>query len=364
MSRAGIVAVLAAVTLHGCGAVAAVGLKTPTPEVRRSVEDARAAAIARAQVWTPTDVAAADIRTGPAGPGAFPFRETVVCEFVPKELGGLSPKFACVAGQDDELKVKYGGTNAEVYGEVAATRLLWALGFGADRVYSVGVVCRGCPPELGGIAREGNQWVFDPAAVERKMAGREFPGGEAWSWEELDTIDEDAGGATRAQRDALKLLAVFIQHTDSKPDQQRLVCLDKALSKADPPVCERPFMLVQDVGLTFGRANRLNDNARAMSLVDWSATPVWKAGEACVGNLPRSMTGTLHDPVISEEGRRFLAELLTQLSDAQIRDLFEVARVNLRVREPVKARSGLATVDEWVQIFKQKRAEIVDRRCA
>ena len=32
-------------------------------------------------------------------------------------------------------------------------------------------------------------------------------------------------GAPRAQRDALKLLAVFLQHTDRKPEQQRIVCL-------------------------------------------------------------------------------------------------------------------------------------------
>ena len=43
----------------------------------------------------------------------------------------------------------------------------------------------------------------------------------------------------------------------------------------------------------------------------------------CVGNLPKSFTGTLKDPVISEEGRAFLANLLRQLSDAQIRALFE-----------------------------------------
>jgi hypothetical protein len=83
-----------------------------------------------------------------------------------------------------------------------------------------------------------------------------------------------------------------------------------------------------------------------------------------VGNLPRSFTGTLKDPVISEEGRAFLANLLQQLSDDQIRALFEVARVNLRHRDPGKASSGLATVDEWVEVFKRKRAEIVDRRCA
>ena len=59
--------------------------------------------------------------------------------------------------------MKYGGTNGEVYGEVLATRLLWVLGFGADAMYPVNVICRGCPRELGGIERPGNEYRFDPA---------------------------------------------------------------------------------------------------------------------------------------------------------------------------------------------------------
>jgi hypothetical protein len=53
-----------------------------------------------------------------------------------------------------------------------------------------------------------------------------------------------------------------------------------------------------------------------------------------------------------------------QLSDAQITDLFEVARVDLRPRTPGKGQSGYPTVAEWVDAFKQKRAEIASRRCA
>jgi hypothetical protein len=90
---------------------------------------------------------------------------------------------------------------------------------------------------------------------------------------------------------------------------------------------------------------------------------VWKKAPGCIGNLSKSITGTLEDPVISEEGRRFLADLLVQLSDRQIRDLFEVARVELRTRIPGEAASGSATIDEWVDAFNQKRAQIVGRRC-
>src|SRR2546428_7407070 len=155
-------------------------------------------------------------------------------------------------GEDktDEVKVKYGRDNGEVYGEVAATRLLWALGFGADRMYPVRVVCRGCPPDPKRNPRDRrDEMVFDPAAIERKMSGKalETRPDSGWAWPELDLIDEAAGGAPRAQRDALKLLAVFMQHTDSKPAQQRLMCVSEHAPAEGEP-CPQPFMMLNDLG--------------------------------------------------------------------------------------------------------------------
>ena len=191
----------------------------------------------------------------------------------PRSLAVDSPKFACRVG-DDELKIKYGGTNGEVYGEVLATRLLWALGFGADRMYSVNVICRGCPEELGGIERSGNESRFDPAIVERKMPGRELEidGKPGWSWADLGRITPAPGGAPRAHRDALRLLAVFLQHSDSKPEQQNILCLDGSRGNGkddkgekgakDATVdCNRPFLMISDLGLTFGRASATNANS-------------------------------------------------------------------------------------------------------
>lgn len=320
----------------------------------------RADAIARAQVWAPTNVAAMDIRNGPAGRRTFAFRETVTCDYVDKDLAGRSPKFAC-ASEGDELKVKFGGGNAEVYAEVAATRLLWALGFGADRMYPVRVICRGCPEHLAGILRADGSRLFDPAAIERKMPGKEFKPDSSWAWAELDNVLEARGGAPAAHRDALTLMAVFLQHTDSKPEQQRIVCREDDARTAT--TCTQPVMMINDVGLTFGGTSLVNANSKGMNLAAWAATPIWKGDAGCVGNLARSATGTLKDPLISEAGRAFLAGLLTRLSDDQLAALFEISRVTLRLRDPEDVRSGFATVAEWVTVFKQKRTEIVDRRC-
>lgn len=352
-------AFIAVLSTVACGAVASTTHRAFATQPDETAE--RSSAIARAQVWTPTNVRMMNLREGPAGPRAFTLHQTVNCTYSPKDLSGKSPKFSCISGQD-ELKVKFGEDNAEVFAEVAATRLMWALGFGADAMYSVRVICRDCPSRLGGIDGEGDVRIFDPATIERKMPGREFEPDSAWSWRELNSVDPQRGGAPLAHRDALKLLAVFMQHTDTKPRQQRIMCLEGG--KAAPGVCEKPFLMISDVGLTFGRANLFNSNSKGMDYVRWSATPVWKESGGCVGNLSKSATGTLDDPVISEEGRAFLANLLMQLSDDQIAGMFEAARVTLRLRDPGKESSGLATVGEWVEVFKRKRAEIVNRKCA
>lgn len=317
---------------------------------------ARADAFRRARVWTPTRVESADIQAGPPGPGAFGFRETVRCDYVDKPLRGHSLKFACRVG-DDTVKVKIGDANGEVYGEVAATRLLWALGFAADRMYPVRVICHGCPRRFADEMSPVGEPLFDPAVIERPMAGAEYDDDPGWSWAALDGIDERAGGAPHAHRDALKLLAVFLQHTDNKTEQQRLLCADEPAGQR-PRRCARPLLLLDDVGLTFGAANLLNDNGvGGANFRAWADTPVWQGDRGCIGNLAPSLTGTLSHPRISEEGRRFLADLMARLSPQQIRALFTVARFDLR------EEGNGAGIDDWVRVFNDKRDQILTRRC-
>ena len=323
---------------------------TPNQPVRLD-DSARASLIRAAQIWSPTDIPSLDLRVGPGGRGAFQPHEIVTCDYVEGRLHGSNRKFACAVGPDDVAKVRYGSHNREVRGSVIATRLLWALGFGADRVYPVQVRCRGCSSDPWNHPdRDNGERLFAPAVIERRPDGQEIAddsGKTGWSWRELDLVDERFGGATVAQRDALKLLAAFMQHTDSKREQQRLLCLPGGLRDGQ---CERPFLMLHDVGLTFGRANKFNSaDIASVNLEKWATTPVWKEGEACVARLSKSATGTLENPRISEAGRRFLADLLVQLSDRQLQDVFEVA--------------GVDRPAQWVDAFKRKRDEIALAHC-
>jgi len=321
-------------------------------------KEQRRDAIAHAAVWSPTNIPSMDLRAGPQGKGAFAPFSTVTCDYVDEKPSGAAPKFFCAVAPGDEVKVKYGGNNVEVYAEVAATRLLWALGFGADRMYPVRVVCRGCPADpYADTKPKLPEATFEVAAIERKMPGKtmETHSDEGWSWAELDSIDATDGATQRVQRDALKLVAVLLQHTDNKPKQQRLICLPGESAVETDSGCGKPFMMISDVGLTFGRANEFNrSRLSGVNFERWSGLRVWKDPKACVGKLSGSATGTLTDPRISEAGRKFLADLLVQLSDVQLHDMFEVARFG---------QPGDASIDQWVAAFKHKRDEIVGLTC-
>ncbi|WP_157898789.1 hypothetical protein [Luteitalea pratensis] len=337
--------------LLGAGCAA----RTSRPDIV-TTSAARNDALARARVWTETPTASLDVRRGPRGDGAFAPGALVECTRVDRDMSGSTPKFTCRLPGGRDVKVKYGRDNGEVYAEVAASRILWALGFTADAMYPVRVRCHGCE----GGTPDGDARLFDPATIERKVRGRTLAddGGEGWSWPELDTLAPTGALSTRAQRDALKLLAAMLQHTDSKREQQQLVCEADSWSTSG---CRRPIAYISDLGKTFGKVNLMNrDTPGSVNLDAWLEAPVWNGTTGCRANAGMTFTGTLKDPEISEEGRQLLARLLQRLSDAQLRDVFDVARFPVRA-----AATGheSETVERWVAAFRKKAAEIASRRC-
>jgi hypothetical protein len=324
--------------------------------------EARDEALSRARVWRPPAQALGDVdfRRNPPGEGSFSPAEEVHCTFQLKASEGRTPKFYCVLPGGEVVKVKYGRRNAEPWAEVAATRLLSALGFGADRMYVVARVrCLGCPPYplprfawLDALfSREGHTVDFAPAAVERPFPGKKIalPESPGWSWDELDKMDPARGGASRAERDALRLIAVFLADWDNKPANQRLVCLPGGVGPDG--TCREPFAFLQDVGATFG--------PRGVRLEAWRALPVWADPATCRVSMKGLPYGgaTFEDTEISDGGRRLLAAELKQLRDEQVRDLFDGAGFAGYARGPDSNRD----VSAWVEAFQAKVSEIADR---
>jgi hypothetical protein len=322
---------------------------------------ARDSALRRAQVRVPLaqPLQQARLDRNPEVPAALPPDKVLSCRFHVEPASGTSPKFDCALPNGEVVRVKYGGDNREVFAEVAATRLLAALGFPADFVSVVaGVRCYGCPvdpfPVLQrcwhdgeveraclGAVRYDLPREFSPAIVERRFPGRtlETRKLEGWGWHELDIIDERGGGATRAEVDAFRLLALFLAHWDNKPDNQRLVCLDPPSERPDRP-CERVIAMIGDPGATFGPPKA--------TLTGWATAPIWEDSGRCTVSMNSLPFGgsSFHNTRISEEGRQLLASLLNQLSREQIEQLFRGARFE--------------AVDDWVRVFDRKRREIAD----
>jgi hypothetical protein len=344
------------VALVGLGVAAVGGFETGdgVPQPLPHEWAARNDALARAKVFRDVRFDAASIDFA-ADPNSGVVDATFTsCRYKPDEVSGTTPKFDCELPGGEKIKVKYGGTQ-EIPSETAASRLLHALGFGADRVSRVDVVrCYGCPLqpfhtrallEMLSLEKFFDTRIdytryrdFSRVSVERNFDGEAIEAGpeRGWAFFELGRIDPARGGATREEVDALRLIAVFLHHWDNKSSNQRLTCPDS--ETAD---CKHPLAMIQDVGSEFGPKKANLDN--------WRSTPVWQGDSAecmvSMKGLPYN-GGTFEDVQISEGGRRLIADRLGRLSRQQIETLFTAA--------------GLEDVPAWTAAFQHRVRQIAN----
>jgi hypothetical protein len=286
----------------------------------------------------------------------------VRCRFLPKPARGTTTKFDCVLQDGEVVKVKYGSTG-EIPAEVAGTRLLRALGFGADRMYvAPRVRCYGCPRfpfyltwaldrlrARDAVTRylPGDRYTdFDWAVVERRFDGAEIKAGgvKGWAWHELDQIDPSLG-ASRPEIDALRVAAMLLAHWDNKTENQQLVCLDTPASGDEP--CPRVVAFIDDLGATFG--------PNKVDLGEWKATAVWADATRCAISMRQLpyRGGTFPDVEITEAGRQLIARQLEALSEAQMVSLFRAARFP----EHFGGSPG-GDPSAWAQALRQKIRQV------
>jgi hypothetical protein len=309
------------------------------------------------------DADAALLVAPPADPGGTLSGRRVTCRFVPQFPRGTTPKFDCALPDGEVVRVKY-GHEPEINAEVAATRLLTALGYAADREYMVPQLrCYGCPPNpfvvmrfldlagrkdgegLGLFSDPAKYTDFDWVAVERRFDGApiEDDGHKGWAWWELKNV-----AAPTADLDALRLVAVFLAHWDNKEDNQRLVCMDSGARAADQ-VCADPVLMIQDLGATFGPMK--------VNVAEWDAMPVWIDRAACAVSM-RALPyagSTFPDARIAEAARLRIGSDLASLSDAELRAWFAAARFP----EFYTATSDDKDLEMWTRVFRHRVDQIV-----
>ena len=248
----------------------------------------RSAYVSRAIVWEPPNIAGltADlIRMGEQT--SLKPDEQISCTYTSKskkELGGLTPKFECETADKKTYRIKYG---MKAHTTVVTSRLLWALGFGAPISTPVRVICDGCSPDPWNKPDPiQGKTTFIEAVVQDMKAGKEITitglAEVGFSWKkDLPLVSHKNGGATRAQLDALELIAVLLQHGDSKAAQQKLICRPQDYDDSEN-ICRQPFMYIYDLGKSLGSDGL---KVHPLNFERWKHQSVFKDKTTCIGNL-------------------------------------------------------------------------------
>ena len=285
---------------------------------------------------------------------------------------GTTPKFYCsVPGVVDEkgdpirykVKPQFKGSerekrNGEIYGEFLSSRFSKALGFFADDEWVADVSCPDCEKSLTRKFQGAKFSAFQPAAgielslgqgIDADCDGKDS-GALAWSLEKLLS-----SGAPRAEIDAFKLWLAFIDHGDTKTDNQKYVCLEQEKGGGRTLVCApgQAVFYVSDMGSTFGYDSSSEKKA---TLAKWEDKDPIKVSDSGRCSTTAKSVG---DSEISEAGRQLLATQLQRLLDAEktnglITRVFRASRNQERDQPP----------EAWTAEFTRKAKTIIDAHCS
>jgi hypothetical protein len=247
--------------------------------------------------------------------------------------------------------------NGEVYGEFLSSRFSKALGFFADDEWVADVTCPDCEKSLTSGFQGARFTPFQPAA------GIELPLGKGI---DLDCNDEDSGlisgslskllqgGAPRAEIDAYKLWLAFIDHGDTKVDNQKFSCLKWTKNADNTLTCEpgQAVFYVSDMGSTWGYSSSSEKKA---TLKGWSGKdPIRVSGGRCT-----TTAKSVGDASIGEAGRQLLADGLQRLLDAE-----KSSGLITRVFRASRNHERDQPAELWTAEFERKARTIINTRCA
>ena len=272
----------------------------------------------------PADISTRDLRYGQGGQTHAP--QGTVFKFVKEDLSGTNPKLIVTDEAGQKWKMKLG---AEVKPEVAASRLVWAVGYFTNENYFLPQLqVSGLPAHL----HRGQHFIsaggqVRNARLQRMNKSEEKDGN--WKWK------QDPFTGTR-ELNGLRVLMALINNWDLKDVNNKIV-IEKA---AGAP---REIYYVSDLGASFGPSgivlglskSRGNLEAYQSSRFITKLTPQYvsfaaprRAALIELVNPPQYIM-RLHLRWIGRHMPRadakWMAELLERLSPAQIRDAFRAA---------------------------------------
>ena len=284
----------------------------------------------------------------------------------------------------DHFKVKYltppyPGHNPrfnEVFTSVAASRLMWVLGFPTDPAYPAGSAnCIGCTDDPFGKKLSDNTSslkdtpsVFKVVSAERELPWDEInpENDETWSW--TDAASLYTGGQWSHQQkveyDAYRLALGLIHYHNALPQQNRLDCAqwDEATT-GHSKICRKPVIYVHDLGSTFGKKRSgldlFGSNPRG-NFSAWEPQTVFVNAEKC--ELRAALLG---DKQVLKEAQGVMIQRLARLDRDTVKSIFRVARFNMmdqkqvnRLRAKGSQDVDEAVLEEWTKVLMQREDEI------
>lgn len=280
-----------------------------------------------AVLWQdPGAIASRDLTWGAASPDRQPvppFR------FVKEDTSGSKPKIDITDANGVKWKVKFAGTDPtrnEVHAEVAASRVMWALGYLVEEHY---YVPEGRIEGAADLDRAkdviGDDGAFRIARFERR-APDVVRTGRSW------TLDANPFAGTK-ELSGLKLLTALINNWDNKPENTAI----DTVTRPDGTVEQR--YLLSDLGAAFGRM---------AGPPAWTPAPTrWNVGHYQEQPFVRGVENgavTLHFlgqvPMqgIPIEHARWFAGLASQLTREQLRAAFSTAGATAEQADAFAAR--------------------------
>jgi len=265
----------------------------------------------------PADIASRNLILGAGGEEMKPDLSRLT--FVEDRKGGYSTKYLVRDAKGNEWVAKLG---KEAQSDTAANRLLWALGYETEIAY------------LAPKATIEGKGEFENVRLEARPANVKRAGN--WMWEKNPFLNTP-------EFRGLKIMMLMINNWDMKDDNNEILA-----NRGDTTGAGELRYIISDLGATFGHASttpilwritRSRNNPKNFSKSKFLDKVKDNRVVLHYGGKNRGLMRN-----ISVQDAMWVASLLSQLSDAQIRDAFRAAnytpaQINL-LAQTVRERSN------------------------
>lgn len=254
----------------------------------------------------PGPIAQLDLLWGPGHPSRVPQGPFT---FLEEETSGTNPKISVLDARGETWDVKFG---EEVHSEVAANRIVWALGYLVEEHY---FVRQGIVTGVKGLGRAA-EFVGQTGAFRNARFRWQNPAmprtNEAWSLAQSPF-------AGSKEMSGLHILMTMINNWDMEGSRN-----NKVVRAAAPDGGVERRFLVADLGATFGKmGGRMSGHSK------WTLRHFQQ--QRFIDRVTGGMLFLAYDGYdkdidrVSLEHARWFAALASQLTSAQLRQAFEAA---------------------------------------